>query len=59
MKRTFDFEAFICDKRRKTAVLEYFEVGDIVKTNMGTGKLLKIRPDGVYVVSLEEWELAE
>lgn len=43
---------------RKEDVKSYFKVGDNVRTVYGTGIIKTIREDGVHVVTLNNWKLA-
>jgi hypothetical protein len=38
---------------------EYFQVGDLVHTSFGNGKLMKIRSDNIYEVALDGWPLTD
>lgn len=44
----------------RTDIKRFFHVGDKVKCKYGgLGHITKIRPDGIYVVRLENWALAQ
>lgn len=47
------------DTNIKTVFSSLFQVGDKVTCNFGNGEILEIRTDGVYVVTLFNWFMAD
>lgn len=47
------------DTKIKTVFSGLFQVGDKVQNNFGTGEILEIRDDGIYVVTLTNWYMAD
>lgn len=47
------------DTKIKSVFSGLFQVGDKVQNNFGTGEIIEIRADGVYVVTLTNWYMAD
>ncbi len=47
-----------CFYIKKSDISPYYKLGDVVKTIYGTGILQSIRADGIHVVTVQSWKLA-